>query len=128
MERVKLKYKAAKDAHKTLEEIIKEPYSKIIRDATIQRFEYTFEAVWKYLKEYLKEQHGIVCNSPKGCFREAFSMGLLTDEQTEVFLKMTDDRNLTSHTYHEELAEAIYGRVKGYAELMAVLVERAHNN
>ena len=48
---------------------MKEPFSMIIRDATIQRFEYTFEALWKFLKEYLKEKEGIVSNSPKACFK-----------------------------------------------------------
>ncbi|MEW5766292.1 MAG: nucleotidyltransferase substrate binding protein [bacterium] len=54
----------------------------IVRDAAIQRFEYTFEAIWKFLKEYLKQEEGIMCNSPKSCFREAFSLGLLTEEET----------------------------------------------
>ena len=124
MERLELKYEAAKKALETLEEILNEPYSKIIRDATIQRFEYTFEAVWKYLKEYLKEQHGIICNSPKTCFREAFSVGLLNQEETEKCLKMTDDRNDTTHIYNEELVEGIYKRVKEYAGLMGELVGR----
>ena len=31
----------------TLEEIVKEPFSVIVRDATIQRFEYTFELIMK---------------------------------------------------------------------------------
>ena len=124
MERIKLKYEAAKKALETLEEILNEPYSKIIRDATIQRFEYTFEAVWKYLKEYLKEQHGIICNSPKTCFREAFSVGLLNQEETEKCLKMTDDRNDTTHIYNEELVEGIYNRVREYAGLMGELVGR----
>ena len=45
-----------------LKEILKEPYSIIIRDATIQRFEYTFEAFWKFIKEYLKQEEGKISN------------------------------------------------------------------
>ncbi len=72
MERLKLKYNDALKSLMTLEEILKEPFSIIIRDATIQRFEYTFEALWKFLKEYLKEKEGIISNSPKACFKEIF--------------------------------------------------------
>ncbi len=102
----------------TLKEILEEPFSIIVRDATIQRFEYTFEAVWKFLKEYLKKKEGIICNSPKSCFREAFAIGLLTEEETVEFLEMTDDRNMTSHTYMEEVSEILYGKIKRYYGLL----------
>jgi len=82
MERLKLKYQDTFNALKTLEDILKEPFSMIIRDATIKRFEYTFEALWKFLKEYLKEKEGIISNSPKACFKEIFSLGFLTEEET----------------------------------------------
>ncbi len=32
-------------------------------------------------------------------------------------LEMTDDRNLTSHTYHEEVAEEIYTNIKDYVTI-----------
>lgn len=75
MERLTLKYKDTLHALNTLNEILRQPFSIIVRDATIQRFEYTFEALWKYIKEYLKEREGIIANSPKSCFRELFSLG-----------------------------------------------------
>ncbi|MCC7210609.1 MAG: hypothetical protein E3K40_08815 [Candidatus Brocadia sp.] len=59
MERLVLRYKDALRALHTLGEILQQPFSVIVRDATIQRFEYTFEALWKFLKEYLKEISGI---------------------------------------------------------------------
>ena len=118
MEKLERKLRETERALKTLEDILKEPYSTIVRDATIQRFEYTFESLWKTLKEYLREQEGIVCNSPKSCFREALSVGLLNEGQTLMCLEMTDDRNLTSHTYLEEVAEKIYRKIKDYYRLM----------
>lgn len=33
-------------------------------------------------------------------------------------LEMTDDRNLTSHTYHENVAEEIYSKIKDYYKFM----------
>jgi nucleotidyltransferase substrate binding protein (TIGR01987 family) len=98
------------------------PHSEIVRDAAIQRFEYSFELVWKLLMEYLRVAEGIICNSPKACWREAFKTGLLGDDDTTRFLEMTDDRNQTVHTYREEIAEVIFGRLKAYHLLMERLV------
>lgn len=124
MERLYLKCKDALRALNTLEEILNQPFSIIVRDAAIQRFEYTFEAVWKFLKEYLKEMEGVISNSPKSCFREAFSIGRLTEEETVKFLEMTDRRNDTSHTYKEEVAQIIYSKIPAYFLLMEGLLER----
>jgi nucleotidyltransferase substrate binding protein (TIGR01987 family) len=118
MEKLRLKIEETERALKTLDEILKEPYSIIVRDATIQRFEYSFESFWKTLREYLKEYEGIVCNSPKSCFREALSIGLLNEEETIICLEMTDNRNLTSHTYLEEIAQKIYEKIKDYSDIM----------
>lgn len=104
--------------------MINEPYSLVVRDATIQRFEYTFEAVWKFLREYLGNKEGIICNSPKSCFREAFSLGFLKEEEAAEFLEMTDRRNETAHTYKEEVAQLIYSKTKGYFFLMQNLVNK----
>jgi nucleotidyltransferase substrate binding protein (TIGR01987 family) len=124
MERLKLRYNDALRSLRTLEEILREPFSIIIRDATIQRFEYTFEALWKFLKEYLKEKEGIISNSPKACFKEIFSSGFLTEDETVRCLEMTDRRNDTSHTYKEEIAQIIYSKIRGYYTLMKNLSEQ----
>ena len=124
MERLDLKCKDALRALNTLKEILNQPFSIIVRDAAIQRFEYTFEAVWKFLKEYLKEREGVISNSPKSCFREAFSIGRLTEEETVKFLEMTDRRNDTSHTYKEEVSQIIYSKIPVYCLLMECLMER----
>lgn len=123
MERLKLRCRTAEKALKTLESILKERYSVVIRDATVQRFEYTFEVVWKFLKAYLKEKEGRVSNSPKSCFREAFALELMSAEETELLLKMVDSRNETPHTYEKEIAENIFKQIKVYAPLMRKLLE-----
>jgi nucleotidyltransferase substrate binding protein (TIGR01987 family) len=125
MERLKRARENARYALNTLEQILKEPVGTIVRDASIQRFEYTFETVWKLLKVYLLEMQGVDAGSPKACFREAFKVGILTQEQTEQGMKMTDDRNLTSHTYIEAIAALVYSRLHAHAGLMNVVVEKA---
>ena len=87
MERLKDRLEPAKKAIDSLAEALAMPFSVIVRDGSIQRFEYTFEAVWKALKAYLAELEGVVCNSPKQCFREALKAGLLTIEDTELWKK-----------------------------------------
>ena len=124
MERLELRYQDTQKSLKTLGSILEEPFSVIIRDATIQRFEYTFEALWKFLKEYLHEKEGIVCNSPKACFKEMFSLGLLTEQECVSCLEMTDRRNETSHTYKEEVAGIIYNHTKEYFLLMKTLLDK----
>ena len=108
----------------TLKEILDEPFSVIVRDATIQRFEYTFEALWKFLKEYLKEREGIICNSPKSCYREFFRLDMITENETVKFLEMTDDRNMTSNTYKEDVSMVLYEKMRNHYILMECLMEK----
>ena len=51
-------------------------------------------------------------------------MGIIDEEETIRFLEMTDDRNMTSHTYKEELAQVIYGKLKKYCELLQDVIRR----
>ncbi len=118
METSKDRLQSFRRAVTTLDEILQMPASVVVRDAAIQRFEYTFESLWKLLKAHLQEYEGVVCNSPKGCFREALKAKLLSASDTELCLAMTDDRNLTAHTYLESLAEAIYSKLASYLAVM----------
>lgn len=49
------KLAAAEDALQTLESVLLEPVSTIVQDATIQRFEYTLDQIWKVLQYVLEE-------------------------------------------------------------------------
>ena len=37
---------------------------------------------------------------------------------------MVDDRNLTSHSYDEEIAEQIYARLPSYADLVGAFLQK----
>ncbi len=124
MEKLKERLESCQAALDTLDEALRLPFSIIVRDAAIQRFQYSFESAWKLLKGYLEQQEGVVCGSPKSCFREALQNGLLSREETEMCLLMTDDRNLTSHTYLEALAASIYGKLPAYLIAMHTLASR----
>ena len=89
--------------------------SAVERDAAIQRFEYTFEAVWKTAQLFLREREGLDLGSPKAVLRAAFRVGLVDDTDLRCALDMADDRNRTVHTYNEAVAQAIFARLAEYA-------------
>ncbi len=124
MEKLRERLQSCEAALATLGEALSLPFSVIVRDAASQRFEYSFESTWKLLKGYLEAQEGIICNSPKGCFRGALQVGLLSRSETETCLIMTDDRNLTSHTYLESLAERLYAQLPVYLTVMQSLAKQ----
>jgi len=99
----------------------------ILRDAMIQRFEYSTEAFWKFLKAYLLTEHNLSANSPREVIRTGLKTKLYSEEIAKELLQMLDDRNLTSHTYVEELAESIAGRIPFYFTVMQNVMHQ-HSN
>ena len=119
MESVQQRLGVARRALDTLRELadLSSP-TTVERDAAIQRFEYSVETCWKCAAYCLRSHAGLAVASPKAAARESRSVGWLSDEQAELALAMSDDRNLTSHTYNEALAERIFGALRGYVDLM----------
>ncbi len=115
----------ARQSAARLAEAVSQPPGDIVRDATIQRFEFTFEAVWKALKLYLEHQ-GHECGGPRPTLKKAFVENLIPDaEEADVWLRMLDDRNLTSHAYDEELASGIHRNiVADYAAFLSEMARR----
>lgn len=108
------------NALERLKEATQEPESnRFIVDATIQRFEFVLELMWKTIKRCL-ESEGIKPTSPKDTLKKAFAIDWLQDEVT--WLDMLNDRNITSHVYHEEEAKEIYYKIKNvyYAEVLSI--------
>lgn len=125
MERLDQRIEVAKKALEAFYEALQLPFSKIVRDAAIQRFEFSFEAVWKLAQLYLRINEGLEVNSPKSVFRNCFQVGLIdTEEKTALALQMADDRNLTVHTYNEKLAQHIFSHLLEYYELMLDIVRK----
>ncbi|SCX76642.1 HI0074 family nucleotidyltransferase substrate-binding subunit [Alkaliphilus peptidifermentans] len=82
----------------------------IVIDATIQRFEFTYELSWKLMKAYLEYNGNLEGTSPRKAIQESFKEGIIEDG--EGWLQMLQDRNQTSHTYDEETALEIYEHIK----------------
>jgi nucleotidyltransferase substrate binding protein (TIGR01987 family) len=108
----------------TLDELADLPADKIVRNAAIQRFEYTFEAAWKAAQAVLLDRFGVELASPKPVVRASLENGLLTVEEARIALAMVDHRNLTAHTYNEELANEIFTQIPFYSRLLRAWLER----
>ena len=111
-----------------LHEVLAQPENEFIRDATIQRFEFTFEAAWKAMYRWLRARGVDVDEDAYSTIPEAFKRRLITDEKH--WGEMRRYRNLTSHTYNQPLAIEVvaFVRAEGVAALDALaqrLRERA---
>lgn len=96
------------DYHKAvvqLEKAVMHPKDEFVRDAVIQRFEFTHELAWKMLRQRL-EREGIVVKTPRETMQEALQAGFIEDGN--LWSDLQKMRNLTSHTYREQLAEDVY--------------------
>jgi nucleotidyltransferase substrate binding protein (TIGR01987 family) len=102
-------------ALQNLQELAARPSVSLVeRDAAIQRFEYTFEAVWKAAQLFLRQHEGLDLGSPKAVLRACARVGVVDDANLRRALQMADDRNLTVHTYNEAVAQAIFARLADY--------------
>lgn len=100
-----------------LELVVKKPMDpdRSNIDATIQRFEFTIEFVWQLLKAILEDQ-GVKLQYPKEVLQTAFKGHLIDNEDT--WLNMLRDRNLSSHTYDEKLADKIFANIQTYMPIL----------
>ena len=96
-----------------LHEVLAVPESEIVRDATIQRFEFTFEAAWKAMYRWLRARGVDVDEDAYSTIPEAFKRRLITDERR--WGEMRKYRNLTSHTYNQALAIEVAAFVRADA-------------
>ena len=78
----------------------------IVKEGTIQRFEYTFELAWKTLKDKM-EADGLELEriSPRYVFKTAYQSKYI--DNIDGWLKMAGDRNLMSHTYNFDVFDKV---------------------
>lgn len=76
----------------------------------IHVFENTHELVWNTLKDFLESMGVQPLYGSKDTTREAFRRGLLDDG--DVWMDMIKSRNLTSHTYNQDIAKEIAAAIR----------------
>jgi len=108
-EKLRIFFKNFEKALKNLKEAVVIAKTDLDIDGTIKRFELCYELSWKLIKLYL-EYEGIICNSPRECFKYAVLNGLINNEKA--WFEMIDDRNFLVHTYNPEDSRIIFERIK----------------
>ena len=81
------------------------PLSELEQQGLIQGFEFTHELAWNLLKDFLEAQGIAGLIGSRDAIRTAFKNGLL--EEGETWMEMIKARNLSSHTYQQDLAQRI---------------------
>jgi nucleotidyltransferase substrate binding protein (TIGR01987 family) len=118
--------KAVNSLNRALVRSVASPEDEELRDACIQRFEYTFELSWKMLKRQLEEEVAspseVDSYSFKQLVRTGGERGLVTDVVD--WFDYREKRNLTSHAYDEEKARQVYVVTQRFADSAANLLAR----
>ena len=79
------------------------------KQGMIQAFEYTHELCWKTMKDFIIEKGNQQVYGSKDAIREAFNLGLI--HNGEGWMKMIESRNLSSHTYNNDIADDIVSSI-----------------
>ncbi len=100
-----------------------------LRAGVIQNFEFTYELAWKFIKRWLEHNLGstyVDGVSRRELFRLAAENRLIED--VDRWMDYHQDRNLTSHTYNEDIAQQVYLSAVQFVtdteQLLRVLVSR----
>jgi len=126
--------KAISSLNRALARAIEARGDEELRDACIQRFEYTFELCWKMLKRQLEQElpnpSEVDGFSYRHLFRIGAERGLVQD--VEAWFDYRERRNITSHTYDEVKAAKVFEALPAFAghaaELLACLKESSRKN
>jgi len=105
-------------ALKALGDALALPKTDITRDASIQRFEFCVELAWKTARKIM----GTSSTAPKTVVREMAQNGMI--DLVEPWIQAIDDRNLSSHTYNEKIADQVYDAAKAFYPLASELLKR----
>ena len=75
-----------------------------------------FELSWKILKDY-ELAEGVIAKSPREVIKQAHLLGIIGDllgiiGEGHAWIDALVDRNLTAHTYKEEIAQTVEQRIR----------------
>ena len=104
----------------------KNPPDTLVRDSLILRFEFTYSITLKTLRKYFIERAFIVDDVNKLSFNEmvrtAMQLNLLKSDLAK-WTEFREMRNLTSHTYDENVALKVSGIVPDFYEEITYLLK-----
>lgn len=98
------------------------PGDEELRDAVIQRFEFSVDLCWKMLQRWLKlagtDERWF--RTKRDLFREAARVGMIDDPIP--WFAFHEARNQTSHTYDPEIAVRVFAPAKPFLAQARVLL------
>lgn len=108
---------------------LKEPYTVVEQTGIAGLFGICFEQAWKLMKEVL-EEHGRFeerIGSPRAIIKIAYQCGMI--HNCNGWLDLLESRNLLAHTYSDEQALCVIGKIKSdylalFKELKAELEKK----
>ena len=122
---------ALENAENRLQEMLarynKEHEHEAVRDSVIQRFEFTYSIALKTLRKYFIERAFVLEEVNQMSFNEmirtASQLNLLVSN-LEKWIVYREMRNMTSHTYDEEIALQVVSIIPDFSKEIAYLITR----
>lgn len=96
-----------------LHEALEQNETEFMRDALIQRFEFTYELGWKCMFYWLRAQKEKVPEVVRPVIQAAYRAELIAD--ADLWEKIKDCRDETSHTYDEKKAIEVAAFIRAQA-------------
>lgn len=96
-----------------LHEVLAVDESEIVRDALIQRFEFTYELAWKTMFYWLRDAGEKVPEIVRAVLQAGFKAELISDAQA--WERIKEFRDETSHTYDQNKAIEVAAFVRAEA-------------
>lgn len=104
----------------------REPEDLEVRDACIQRFEYTYELCIKLIKRYIEQEMPLSEHVDRLNYRDlvrvAFEIGIISN--IDQWFQYREARNSTSHAYDENKALAVFQVLPEFAIQAQFLIEQ----
>jgi len=85
------------------------PLTEIEQQGLIKAFEFTHELAWNVMKDYFEYQGDTSIMGSRDATRQAFQRNLIA--HGEGWMEMIKSRNMTSHTYNQDIADDISEKV-----------------
>jgi len=121
MNKINSLFNDLKQAHQRLAEVTSFPSGQVYQDASIQRFEFTFELSWKLMQAIAIENGIQESYGPKNSIRAAAQLNYINN--AEAWFKALENRNLSTHLYQQQVADTIFKEIPVFISLVGDFIE-----
>ena len=122
---------ALENVHKRLGDVLKifveNENDDIVRDSVIQRFEFTYSIALKTLKKYFESVAFVMEDVQQMTFNQVIRVANQLDLlhfELDKWTEFRQMRNLTSHTYDEEVARKVVAVIPDFCEEVGYLLKQ----